>query len=150
MSWNFKLTEAEYVAQHTVICARVDEAVGPKMRKYFEIFEAGALENIFGRLNEADLACTESQDWDTLAGALEQYLAEMQAAAKRVSRELTNNEKARIHILKAESGVSDAEYRELIRRIGGVESSRDLSYWEGMILIRALSRIKEREHDKAV
>lgn len=144
MSWNFKLSEAEYVAQHTVVCARVDEAVGAKMRKYFEIFEAGALENIFGRLHEADLACTESQDWDTLAGALEKYLEEMLAAAKRVSRELTNNEKARIHILKSESGVSETEYRDLIKRIGGVESSRDLVYWEGMILIRALTRIKER------
>lgn len=146
MSWNFKMSEADLAAHFTVICQRVDTVVGDKMRKYFEIFEAGNLENIFGRLNAADRTHTETQDYEALAAALDKYREEMEAAAERVSQPLKNSEKARIHILKAESGVSEEKYRELIQRIGSVSSSRHLVYWQGMILIRALTRIKERKH----
>ncbi len=150
MSWNFKMSAAEFEAQYMRVALEVDTVVNRKMRKYFEIFEAGALERIHGELMEADAKCTPGEDWDALSVAVNEYLGAMTASAKRVSRMLSNSEKARIHILKAESGVSEDDYRDLIRQIGGVESSRDLVYWEGMILIRALVRKKERKHGKAV
>lgn len=150
MSWNFKMSAAEFEAQYMRLVQEVDTVVNRKMRKYFEIFEAGALERIHGELMEADAKCTPGEDWDALSVAVNEYLGAMTASAKRVSRMLSNSEKARIHILKAESGVSEDDYRDLIRQIGGVESSRDLVYWEGMILIRALVRKKERKHGKAV
>lgn len=150
MSWNFKMSAAEFEAQYMRVAQEVDTVVNRKMRKYFEIFEAGALERIHGELMEADAKCTPGEDWDALSVAVNEYLGAMTASAKRVSRMLSNSEKARIHILKAESGVSEDDYRDLIRQIGGVESSRDLVYWEGMILIRALVRKKERKHGKAV
>ena len=150
MSWNFKMSAAEFEAQYMRLVQEVDTVVNRKMRKYFEIFEAGALERIHGELMEADAKCTPGEDWDALSVAVNEYLGAMTASAKRVSRMLSNSEKARIHILKAESGVSEDDYRDLVRHIGGVESSRDLVYWEGMILIRALVRKKERKHGKAV
>ena len=150
MSWNFKMSAAEFEAQYMRVAQEVDMVVNRKMRKYFEIFEAGALERIHGELMEPDAKCTPGEDWDALSVAVNEYLGAMTASAKRVSRMLSNSEKARIHILKAESGVSEDDYRDLVRHIGGVESSRDLVYWEGMILIRALVRKKERKHGKAV
>lgn len=150
MSWNFKMSEVELEKRFWDVVQAVDAVMTSKMLKYFEIFEAGAIPNIYSRLAEQDLDCTGREDWDGIATALDKFQEEMQTMAKRVSRGLQNSEKARIHILKSESGVSEEKYRELIQRIGGVSSSRDLVYWEGMILIRALTRIKERKYGKVL
>jgi hypothetical protein len=150
MSWKFKMREEELETKYVLVVQEVEKAISGKMLKYFEIFEAGAINNIHAKLMEADSRFTVAEDWEGLAHALDEYLRSIKLASERVSRGLHNSEKGRIHILKAESGVSEREYRDLLRQIGGVDSSRDMVYWQGMILIRALKRKKERKHGKAV
>lgn len=142
--WDFKISREEMEARLREMTAEADKIIGYRMYKYFEVFEPMVLANISRKLCEVDWECSATGEFEKLAKAADEYLQEIKATAERVKRKLQKSELARIHILKSEAKISEADYRNLIERISGKNSSAEMAYWEGMILIRALSRIKER------
>lgn len=144
MSWNFKLSEADFKEAWSQMIATADKLIGYRMYKYFELMEPMTIPNLVKKLMEADWAGVAEANYEKVLKAGEEYLEGLKEASRRVSRELYASEIKRIHVLKGEARISEEEYRTLIERISGKQSSKDMLYWEGMILMRALTRIKER------
>jgi hypothetical protein len=54
---------------------------------------------------------------------------------------------ARVHILKKELGLADSEYRDLLRRVGGVDTSKDLDAFGYQNVIQRMEAERRRREE---
>ena len=83
-------------------------------------------------------------DIDKLKIVLDNWVRKWQETKARLSWKIKRKEKAKIHILKDKLGISDDDYRLILLESTGLDSCRDIVYFEFMVAERAMYDFKEK------
>ncbi|HPS40237.1 MAG TPA: hypothetical protein PL124_12530 [Candidatus Cloacimonadota bacterium] len=129
----------EFSQEMTPRVMRSDERI-MGMRQYYHEIEPERIKTIWNAFLDADRKYTQADDLKAIVAAFDTFLTAMDEDWGRLSVPILAAEIKRIHVLKAEKGISETVYWEVLGRVGK-SSSKNLNRMEAAVVIRQLSGV---------
>ena len=135
--WKFKMGWEEFERECTRLIAEIDQLWNGK-QTYYEMYEPERWGSLHRELMKTDKECTAREDLAGVLAGYEAMLKGLKTDDMRLGAKISKEMVKKIHVLKGKAGLDEEGYRKLLARVGGVASSLELKYWQGMVLLRRL------------
>ena len=114
--------------------------------KFYQQFFPTRLESIYTRLREIDKELVR----DEAAGTklLNDFIETLEAEKTRNSIPVTEKDIRAIHAAKGQKKMIEQEYRELLVRLTGKNSSKDMKHYEAQVVLRGIISPQNHEDTK--
>lgn len=138
--WKFKMGWEGFEVECARLTAEIDNHWNRK-QEYYEMYEPERWGKLHQKVLEIDRECSAKEDYAGIIKGMGEMLSDLQAEDKRLCTSISAAMIKRVHATKTQVGLDDGTYRGILMNTAAVETSKDLNYWQAMVVLRKIHKV---------